>query len=415
MTIKVYGAKNDPQTWKILVAAKLNGVAVETPEFNAETDTKSQDFQKKSPFGKAPLAETSEGTIWGANAIARFVARQGNNKLYGANAFEAAQVEQWIEYSTSDLDLPAAVWVLPILGVIPNNSNAVQKAKGDVRKALENLNKHFLNRTFLVGNRISLADVVVAASLYRLYELVLETPFRKAFVNVNRWFTTVVNQPEFKAVAGEPKLCEKMQVAKESKEEKVEEKKPEPKKEAAPKKEAPKKKKDEEEEEEDELAQEEKPKGPNPLDLLPPSKFVLDEWKRVYSNEDTRTKAIPWFWENLDKEGYSIWFGEYKYNHELAKLYMTANLVGGFLQRLEKLRKYGFGSILILGQEPELKISCVFLVRGSELPAEMKECDDSEHYVWTKVTELENADVKEKVNQYFAWDYPSFNQGKVFK
>jgi hypothetical protein len=35
-----------------------------------------------------------------------------------------------------------------------------------------------------------------------------------------------------------------MQVAKESKEEKVEEKKPEPKKEAAPKKEAPKKKKD---------------------------------------------------------------------------------------------------------------------------------------------------------------------------
>jgi len=414
MTIKVYGAKNDPQTWKILVAAKLNGVAVETPEFNAETDTKSQDFQKKSPFGKAPVAETPEGTIWGANAVARFVARQGNNKLYGANAFEAAQVEQWIEYSTSDLDIPAALWVLPILGVIPNNSNAVQKAKGDVRKALENLNKHFLNRTFIVGNRLSLADVVVAASLYRLYELVLDSPFRKAFVNANRWFTTVVNQPEFKAVAGEIKFCDKMQVAKESKEEKpVEEKKPEPKKEA-PKKETPKKKK-EEEEDEDEAVQEEKPKGPNPLDLLPPSKFVLDEWKRVYSNEDTRSKALPWFWENLDKEGYSIWFGEYKYNHELAKRFMTANLVGGFLQRLEKLRKYGFGSVLILGEEPNLKISCVFLVRGQDLPAEMKECDDSEHYDWTKVTDLDNADTKEKINQYFAWDGPSFLEGKVFK
>jgi elongation factor 1-gamma len=208
-----------------------------------------------------------------------------------------------------------------------------------------------------------------------------------------------------------------MQVAKETKveEKAVEEKKPKedaPKKEA--KKETPKKKKDEEEEEEDLAAQEEKPTGPNPLDLLPPSKFVLDEWKRVYSNEDTRTKAIPWFWENFDKEGYSIHFGEYKYNNELAKLYMTANLVGGFLQRLEKLRKYGFGSILILGQEPDLKISCVFLVRGTELPAEMRECDDSEHYVWTKVTNFDDA-TKEKVNQYFAWDYPSFNQGKVFK
>jgi elongation factor 1-gamma len=409
MTVKVFAPKNDPQTWKILVAAKLNGVSVETPEFN------ESEVAKKSPFGKIPLAETAEGQLWGGNTIARYVAKQGANKLFGANAYEAAQVEQWVEYS-AELDLPASVWVFPILNIIPNNSNAVQKAKGDVRKALENLNKHFLNKTFLVGQRLSLADVVLAATLYRLYELVLDSPFRKAFVNVNRWFTTVVNQPEFKSVAGEMKFCEKMQVAKETKAEEkpVEEKKPEAKKEAAPKKETPKKKKDEEEEEEDLAAQEEKPKGPNPLDLLPPSKFVLDEWKRVYSNEDTRTKAIPWFWENLDKEGYSIHFGEYKYNNELAKLYMTANLVGGFLQRLEKLRKYGFGSILILGQEPDLKISCVFLVRGSELPAEMRECDDSEHYVWTKVTNFDDA-TKEKINQYFAWDYPSFNQGKVFK
>jgi hypothetical protein len=33
---------------------------------------------------------------------------------------------------------------------------------------------------------------------------------RKPYQNVNRWFTTVVNQPEFKAVIGEFKLCEKM-------------------------------------------------------------------------------------------------------------------------------------------------------------------------------------------------------------
>lgn len=33
---------------------------------------------------------------------------------------------------------------------------------------------------------------------------------RKSYQNVNRWFTTVVNQPQFKAVIGEFKLCEKM-------------------------------------------------------------------------------------------------------------------------------------------------------------------------------------------------------------
>jgi len=32
---------------------------------------------------------------------------------------------------------------------------------------------------------------------------------RKAFQNVNRWFVTIINQPQVKAVLGEVKLAEK--------------------------------------------------------------------------------------------------------------------------------------------------------------------------------------------------------------
>lgn len=39
---------------------------------------------------------------------------------------------------------------------------------------------------------------------------VLEPSFRQPFTNVTRWFVTCVNQPQFKAVLGEVKLCEKM-------------------------------------------------------------------------------------------------------------------------------------------------------------------------------------------------------------
>lgn len=39
---------------------------------------------------------------------------------------------------------------------------------------------------------------------------VLEPSFRQPYPNVTRWFTTCVNQPQFKAVLGEVKLCEKM-------------------------------------------------------------------------------------------------------------------------------------------------------------------------------------------------------------
>lgn len=39
---------------------------------------------------------------------------------------------------------------------------------------------------------------------------VLEPAFRQPYPNVNRWFVTCINQPQFKAVLGEVKLCEKM-------------------------------------------------------------------------------------------------------------------------------------------------------------------------------------------------------------
>ena len=191
----------------------------------------------------------------------------------------------------------------------------------------------------------------------------------------------------------------------------VPEKKPAEKK---PKAEKKAEKKPEKEDEEEEEVHEEKKKGPNPLDLLPPSKLILDEWKRMYSNNDTRTVAIPWLWEHYDKEGYSCWIGNYKYNDELEKLFMTCNLVSGFLQRLEKLRKYGFGSVIILGAEPKLQITCAFLVRGTSLPQEMLECDDVEHYTWTKV-DTDNAEQRETFNKFLAWDMDNYNQGKTFK
>jgi elongation factor 1-gamma len=415
--MKLYGDKSDPLTFRILIAAKYNGIDIEVPTFNVGVDNKSNDFLSKSPYGKVPLLETNEGHIFEANAIARYVARQGANTLYGSSPFDAGLVEQWIEFAATEIELPGNVWVFPILGFIPDNTIATQKAKGDVRKAVDVLNKHLLSRTFLVGNRITLADIVVASSLIRLYERVLDPGFRKPFVNVNRWFTTVVNQPNFRAFVPEVRLCDKMQVAPKVAETKKEEpKKEQPKKEAKKEKEPAKKQKDEEEE--DDFGEKEEKKKPNPLDSLPPSKFVLDDWKRVYSNEDTRSKAIPWFWENYDPEGYSVYFGDYKYNDECKKTFMTANLLGGFVQRLDKLRKYGFGSLIIFGDEPELSVSVCFLFRGKEIPAEMIECDDAEHYNWRKADTNDPA-TRELINDFWAWDGSfggrKFNQGKAFK
>ena len=56
-----------------------------------------------------------------------------------------------------------------------------------------------------------------------------------------------------------------------------------------PKKEEPAKPKPEAGAEEEEAP---KPKPKNPLDLLPPSKMILDGWKRLYSNTKTNFREV---------------------------------------------------------------------------------------------------------------------------
>jgi elongation factor 1-gamma len=412
---------------KILAAAKLAGVSVEVAAADANSAS-------NSPSGKLPFLETGDGVVFEANAIARYVSSLGANKatLLGATPADAGLVDSWIEYASVEIELPAAVWAFPTLGLAPSDAAATSKAKGDVRKVFDVLNKYLATRTFLVGERLSLADVSVACSLLDLYTQVLDPGFRKAFANVNRWFLTVINQPAIQSVFGNVRLAEKAAAPVEKP---VAEEKPKaekPKKEEKPKAEKPKKEekppKDEEEEEENEF-DDDKPKGKNPLDLLPPTTMNMDEWKRTYSNNDTRPVAMPWFWEHLDASGYSLWWCRYKYNSELDVGYRTANLIGGWFQRLDKLRKYGFGSVIIFGVDPTLEIEGAWLVRGKVIPPELTEGDDFALYDW-KEFNLSNEAEKKLLEDFWAWDgdfaaradvwggqpkATAFNQGKVFK
>lgn len=68
--------------------------------------------------------------------------------------------------------LPASTtWVFPCLGLMPFNKSAFENAKQVITKQLELLNAHLLTRTYLVGERITLADISVACTLLRLYEV----------------------------------------------------------------------------------------------------------------------------------------------------------------------------------------------------------------------------------------------------
>merc|ERR1712168_1010611 len=410
---------------KALVAAKYSGADVKVASnFVFGETNKTPEFLKKFPLGKVPAFEGSDGALLTEfNAIAYYVA---NEELRGgSDAAARAQVVQWMSMADSDILPAACTWVFPTMGIMQFNKNATERAKEDIKGVLKALNDHLLAKTFLVGERISLADIAVACTLLSLYKQGMDPAFRGAFGNVNRWFSTVVNQPNAKAVLGEVVLC--------SKEAQFDAKKfaefsgkGDKKKEEKPKKEQPAKKEPEKKKEKPAAAEEEddgmpkEPKAKDPLAALPKGTFDLEEWKRFYSNND-EDDSIKWFWEHFDAENYSIWRADYKYNDELAMVFMSCNLIGGMFQRLEKFKKNAFASAALFGEDNNSSISGIWVWKGQKLAFDL--CEDWQidysSYDWVKLDPAAD-ETKALVTQYWKWEGEDkqgrkFNQGKILK
>lgn len=373
-----------------------------------------------------PAFETANGQCLSeSNAIAYFLASE---QLRGGKCpFTQAQVQQWMAFADNEIVPASCAMVFPLLGIMPQQKG--NTAKQDVEVVLDLLNKKLLQCTYLAGERITLADIVVFCSLLHLYQYVLDASTRKPYTNLNRWFNTILNQKQVKAVVKSFKLCEKALVfdpkkyseflaktgaGKQGQQQKPkEEKKPkEDKKKAAAE---PK-----EELDAADLAIASEPKSKDPFDSMPKGTFNFDDFKRVYSNEEEKV-SIPYFWQKFDPENYSIWYGEYKYNDELTKTFMSCNLISGMYQRLDKMRKQAFASVCLFGDDNDSTISGIWVWRGQDLAFTLSPDwqVDYEVYDWKKL-DAKSEETKKLVEQYFSWtgtdkDGRKFNQGKIFK
>ncbi|KAJ1982095.1 hypothetical protein H4R34_001825 [Dimargaris verticillata] len=408
----LYAPKVNFRGYKARIVAEYNNVAVEMPADFDYANTSTAEYRAKFPVGKLPGLELKDGsTVFDSNAIAYYIAGlKENSPLVGRNHRECTEILQYIMFAESDL-MPALVnWLDPILGLRPYNKVAINESKENVGRFLTALNQILLTRTFLVGERLTLADVIVVCDLVLPYKIALSPEFRAPFKNVTRYFWTCINQPEFRKIIGDIKFLDQEPTYVMSKKEKAPKTKTAaPAKKAAVPAPAPAP-----------AAEEPKPepKPKSKLDLLPPSPFNLEAWKRFYSNNDTKPDAMNYFWENYDPEGYSLWKMQFKYNPELTLTFMSANQIGGFFARLERARKYAFGSVLVLGQNNDNEIRGYFVIRGQEVPFEITDAPDYESYEFTKVDHTDPK-IKEEVADYFAWEGPTLPRevadGKVFK
>lgn len=311
--------------------------------------------------------------------------------LLGKTKQDYASIVRWMSFTNSELLPRFGGWYRPLLGLDGYNKKTVDETAKAALKATAVLEEHLTANTYLVGERITLADIFSASLLTRAFATVLDKKWRSANPAVTRWYNTIINQAAFKAVFPNPVFAEEViKYTPPKKEEKPKAAAPAPEK---PAEEAP------------------KPKPKHPLEALGKSNFILDDWKRKYSNDETREDSLPHFWQNFPADEYSLWKVDYKYNDELKLTFMANNLIGGFHARLEASRKYLFGAQGVYGTNYDCVITGVFLVRGQEHEPAFDVAPDWESYQFTKLDHTKEEDRK-TIDDLWAWDVPVKANGK---
>ncbi|GAA95135.1 hypothetical protein E5Q_01790 [Mixia osmundae IAM 14324] len=362
---KLYGFAENARTRMCLIAAKYSGVELELIPTNPFKGEYPEEFKAQSPTLRLPGFEKDGNFFFEVTAVASYIAAASGDKanLLGKTLEEKTVVRQWASFLNSELLTMLGNWYRPYLKLVPYNKKVADDSEAGARRCLDIVNKALHKSTFLASERITLADVMLAVIIARASEVILDPKTRAEFPNVYRHLHTLANQDVLKEFY--PSLTLLSGPAQLPKEDK-------PKKEKAPavaavkKEKAPKKAAKEEEDEDDGPLAPPEPKAKHPCEALGPAKcFPLDELKRQYSNLET-PDALKWFEEHFDPQEYSLWHAVYKYPEELTQVFMSANLIGGFHNRLEGSRKYLFGNASVYGENNKSAIQGVYLIRGAK-------------------------------------------------
>lgn len=178
-TMRLLGRLTSINVRKVRWTADLLGIAYETEVWGLpDRDPRVPEFLALNPNAQVPVLIEDGFVLWESNAIMRYLASGPRGSLPPFDARGQALVDQWMCWQASELN-PA--WVYPVQALLRRNpaySDVTRIADG-IRvwsQKMAILEAHLAKGDgFVVGDTLTLADIVIALSTHRW----LSTPFER--------------------------------------------------------------------------------------------------------------------------------------------------------------------------------------------------------------------------------------------
>lgn len=197
--IIVHGRKTSSNVQTVMWAAAELGLEVERLDVGGTfggTDT--PDYLAMNPMGLVPTLQDGDVTLFESCAITRYLAAQyGDGSFWPTDPALRADLDKWAEWTKGTLArtvIYEIFWTLVRTPKADRDMNAFAASVKTLGKMVALLDSRLEGKSFLGGDNLSFADIIVGHLLYRYYTLDFE---RAPTAHLDAYYNRLTQRPAY--------------------------------------------------------------------------------------------------------------------------------------------------------------------------------------------------------------------------
>ena len=193
--MKLYGIAGS-RALRSLWAAEEVGVEYEHVPTHFLGDSKKPEYLAINPNGRVPALVDGDVTLFESMAINLYLARKYGGALWPSSEADQARAIQWSIWGMTEIE-PNLMDILLNRMMLPEDQRdeaAAEAAEKGLDRPMKVLDDTLADRTYLLGNDFTIADLNVAAVLSMAKMVRYDT---SGYPNAHRWFEACTGRDSF--------------------------------------------------------------------------------------------------------------------------------------------------------------------------------------------------------------------------
>lgn len=198
--LKIWGRTTSANVQKVMWTVAELGLPHERIDAGASFGVVgTPEYFALNPNRLVPTIQDGDFTLWESSTIIRYLTKTyGLGKLMPADEREATLADQWMEWAGSTIypDIIASIFIgLWRTPASQRNTAAVETSIKRVGEKLAILDGHLANRPYILGDKLTVADIPAGGIMYRYYTMPI---VRAKLPNVEAWYARLCERPAYR-------------------------------------------------------------------------------------------------------------------------------------------------------------------------------------------------------------------------